>query len=334
MTISFQRYSGPSGLLADEDVLTPLRHWHREGVASVLVSLIRVEGGAPRQPGAHMAVAADGRYAGYLSGGCLEQAVVEEAKAVIASGQNRIVRYGRGSHYFDIRLPCGSGLDLYFDRGISGAQIATMSELQRARRPFALKTDLADGVSSIHELPLAGGARAATMSPMSSGNVFSCPFMPPVRLMLLGAGPALVGLAKLAVAAGLELTLASADGPAQGHLAQAGLRMDTAHDLPGAVIETLDFASAAVLVFHAHELEPDLLERLLKTPCFYIGALGNHAVHRERLATLSARGMPDDVLARIRAPVGLIPGAKSTASLAVSVLAELMAAAKSQNLVP
>jgi xanthine dehydrogenase accessory factor len=87
-----------------------------------------------------------------------------------------------------------------------------------------------------------------------------------------------------------------------------------------------------VLVLHDHAREPDVLEAVLGTGCFYVGALGNHAVHRARLAELEARGVSAADLARIRAPVGAIPGAKSKATLAVGVLTELMAEAKTCNL--
>jgi xanthine dehydrogenase accessory factor len=98
-------------------------------------------------------------------------------------------------------------------------------------------------------------------------------------------------------------------------------------------MERLDFASAAVLFFHDHEQEPGLLASLLKTKCFYIGALGNHAVHRERLAMLAAQGFGEGDLNRIRAPVGSIGGAKSKATLAIGALAEMMTEAKALNLV-
>ena len=80
--------------MSDEDVLGPMWHWQAAGLRVALVTLVEVEGGAPRQAGAQMAVAEDGRYVGYLSGGCLEEAVVLEAQAAIAQGANRLVRYG------------------------------------------------------------------------------------------------------------------------------------------------------------------------------------------------------------------------------------------------
>jgi xanthine dehydrogenase accessory factor len=329
MTISFQRFPTTAGLLADEDVLPQLQRWQAEGQRIALVTLIGVEGGAPRQAGAQMAVAEDGRYAGYLSGGCLEQAVALEARAVITAGQNRLVRYGRGSPYFDIKLPCGSGLDLYFDQALDRTQIESMMGHRSARRPFALTTVLTTGESTVEavalEAPLERSRRV--------GGVFRRIHAPNLRLLLLGNGPALAGMASLAAATGLELAIRSPDEATRAELAGAGFRIFLDEGEVADAMERLDFASAAILFFHDHEQEPDLLGRLLKAKPFYIGALGNHAVHRERLAVLAAQGFGAADLARIHAPVGSIAGAKSKATLAIGALAEMMAEAKVLNLI-
>lgn len=318
----------PTGLLADEDVLGRMQQWVEEGQRAVLVTLVGVEGGAPRQPGAQMAVAEDGRFAGYLSGGCLEQAIVLEAQDVIAKGENRLVRYGRGSSYVDIRLPCGSGLDVYFDQAITVQHLATIA-LHRARRtPVLLRTDLSSGLSTVVRADMG----MALESSRRAGDVFERLYPPAVRLLLLGAGPALVGVASLAASLGLELHVLTADDVSAAALKALGLPvLDEARLFEA--IRWLDFASAAVLVFHEHDREPDILAEILCTDCFYIGVLGNHAVHRARLAALAARGVKEIDCRRIRAPVGAIPGAKSKATLAVGVLTELLAEAKARNLV-
>jgi xanthine dehydrogenase accessory factor len=329
MTISFQRFTTTAGLLADEDVLPQMQRWQAQGQRTALVTLVGVEGGAPRQAGAQMAVAEDGRYAGYLSGGCLEQAVALEAQAVIAAGQNRLVRYGKGSPYFDIKLPCGSGLDLYFDQRLSAATLDAMIALRAARKPFALCTSLPTGESAVEEIAQAtpiGQSRC-------DGDVLRRVYAPNLRLLLLGNGPTLAGMASLAAATGIEFAIRSPDETTRKELSGAGFRifLDDAELDPA--IDRLDFASAAILFFHDHEQEPALLGRLLGTKSFYIGALGNHAVHRERVAALAAQGFREEDLARIRAPVGSIGGAKSKATLAIGALAEMMAEAKALNLV-
>lgn len=319
----------PVGLLSDEDVLAPMQRWHAAGQRVALVTLVGVEGGAPRQPGAQMAVAEDGRYAGYLSGGCLEDSVVLEAKAVMAAGQNRLVRYGKGSPYVDIRLPCGSGLDLYFDQTITAEQLAAMAAHRAHRRSFVLETDIATHRSSV----LTGSARAAFSASRRIGDVFERTYTPPLQLLLLGSGPGLVAIATLAEALGIGSKILTTDTATRTNLGLAGRRALIDERTLTATIAAFDAATAAVLVFHEHERELDLLAAILETDCFYVGALGNHAIHRERRAALAARGITDANLDRIRAPIGSIPGAKSKATLAIGVLAELMTEARARNLV-
>jgi len=317
------------GLLEQEDAVGRLHEWMARGLRGVLVTLVGVEGGAPRHVGAQMAVCEDGRYAGYLSGGCLEQAVVLEALAVLKNGRNRMVRYGKNSPYLDIRLPCGSGLDLYFDQGLNQDQLGELEVQRRLRRPVLLRTDLAAGVSRVlaaaHHVPVGASARIE--------DAFERVYPPALRLVLAGGGPGLIAIAALARALGIELRVATMDAAMRDSVATSAGLSQVETDSLEASIQDLDFATAVVLVFHEHHNELDVLEKVLATRCFYVGALGNHAVHRERLRELRLRGLPDSELERIRAPVGTIAGAKSGATLAVGVLTELMAEAKAQNLV-
>lgn len=330
MSIDVLSQMSPAGLLSDEDVLLTLQRWQAAGQRVALVTLVGVEGGAPRQPGAQMAVAEDGRYAGYLSGGCLEESVALEAKAAIAAGENRLVRYGKGSRYIDIRLPCGSGLDLYFDQTVTADEVDHMLAHRRARRTFIRATDLTAHASTVREAP---GDRPVPES-RRSDDIFERVYTPPLQLLLLGSGPGLVAIATLAEALGIALKIVTHDMGTRTSLGLAGRRAIIDEATLPAEMERFDAATAAILVFHEHEREIDHLSALLETKCFYVGVLGNHAVHRERRKTLAARGVSEASLDRIRAPVGSIPGAKSKATLAVGVLAELMADAKARNLVP
>src|SRR5262245_44914002 len=201
-----------------------------------------------------MAVAEDGAYAGYLSGGCLEQAVALEGQAVIRAGLNKLVRYGKGSPYFDIKLPCGSGLDLYFDQGISVEQVRQMTALRAARRVFALDTSLATGTSKIEEIASAPVAQSG-----SEGDTFRRVYVPNVRLLLLGNGPTLTALASLAAATGTEIAIRSPDEVTRAELQGSGFRIFLDDEDIDRAIDGMDFASAAVLLFHDHEQEPRLL---------------------------------------------------------------------------
>ncbi len=328
MTIKAQPIPGARALLDDDDVLPALFNWRRQGLRTALVTLVGVDGGAPRQPGAQMAVAEDGRYAGYLSGGCLEQAVALEAQAVVAAGQNKTVRFGKDSPYFDIKLPCGSGLDLYFDQALDSATCEQMNRLRQERRSFALKTHLPTGTSSVSPI-------TTTNIPCSARDeeAFTRVYPAPINIAIIGDGPAVSGLARLADVAGLGLSVWTRDDATRRQLVSDGLSAGEGEDALEAIISGLGATGAAIVVFHDHEAEPRIIEQLLKTQAFYIGILGNHAVHRTRLAALRELGVPDDQLARLSAPVGSIPNAKSKVTFAFGVLTELLAAAKSRNLI-
>ena len=319
----------PPGLLAEDDAIAVLVDWHGLGRKCALVTIVGIEGGSPRSVGAQMVIAEDGRFHGYLSGGCLEQAIVLEAQAILTSGTNRIVRYGKGSPYFDVKLPCGSGLDIYFDVRLDGALIDAMGTLHDARTPFALKTDLATGTSVLVPMP---GADASAAS-AREGEFFSRLYLPLPRLVLIGSGPAVGALARLSVAAGMETAIWAGDDATRESLDRSGIDHLKTPSPPESLMFSIDPFTAVVLAFHEHDLEPVILAQVLRAPGFYIGVLGNHAVHRRRLEQLRDMGFSDTELARIRAPVGSIPQAKGKATLGFGVLAEVMAEAKARSLV-
>lgn len=318
-----------AGLLAEEDVLPQLWTWHREGLRIALVTLVGIDGAAPRPLGAQMVVTEDGRHFGYLSGGCLEQAIVLEAQDVIRAGRNRMVRYGQGSRYIDIKLPCGSGLDIYFDCTLSSEQMGAMAVYGAARKAFVLRSTLTGASSQVVLLARDDESRASARV----GDAFSRVFLPRIRLLLLGSGPVLVALAVLAMTVGIETEIWSPDDATRVRITEAGLEADADPRLGEDAIHRLDSGSAVVLVFHEHDVEPEIIARLLRRDCFYIGVLGNRAVHKQRLQALAALGVDAAELARLRAPVGSIQGAKTKTTLAVGILAEFLAEAKARNLV-
>jgi xanthine dehydrogenase accessory factor len=91
------------------DVLNQAARWLDDGRRVALVTLVGIEGTTSRSIGTQMAVADDGRSIGPLSGGCIEAAIVAEARDALRAGAARVVRFGVGSPYIDVRLPCGGG---------------------------------------------------------------------------------------------------------------------------------------------------------------------------------------------------------------------------------
>lgn len=312
-------------LLAGDDVLGALTGWRDSGRRIALVTLVAIDGATPRPLGAQMAVTEDGLFQGYLSGGCMEQSVAEEAVRAIATRENRRVRYGKDSPYFDIKLPCGSGLDLYIDQGLTRATLSTMCDHRRERRPFIHSTDLSTGHSTISP----AGAQSRTQL---ADGIFHRLHRPNPRVLLVGGGPALSAIAHLIAAAGFDLEIVSPDEAARAALTNVGLTSTPLNTLSATTFAGLDPWTAAIVAFHEHDWEAPVLAEILKSPCFYIGVMGGRQAHINRLAALTAMGVPADLQSRMRSPIGLIPGAKSRTTLAIGILAELVAEAKAAGL--
>lgn len=316
--------------LPSEESIETLLAWSAAGLKTALVTLVGIDGTTPRPLGAQMAVAEDGRFSGYLSGGCFEPSVAKEAQRAIGERQNRLVRYGKGSRYLDLKLPCESGLDIYFDQGLDPDILAKAQRLRNSRQPFVLATDLISGLSRI-ELP-----EISCQTPLASrsGDLFRRTYRPSTRVLLAGGGPALTAIARLLAVTGFDLSILTPEDSIRAELTTAGLPAAPLTDVTRVDITFADTWTAIIVAFHEHEWESPLLARLLQTPSFYIGVMGSRRAHEKRLAQLTAMGCSAEDLRRLRSPIGLISNAKSQTSLAAGVLAEVVQEAKSAGLLP
>lgn len=284
---------------------------------AALVTLVDAQGATMRRRGCHMAVCEDGSFVGSLSAGCVESAIVAEAGEAIASGQPRLVRYGKGSPYIDIRLPCGGGMDLHFQPLQSGTLVKQAIGAITDRKPF--------------QLALPKGAKTAKILPESiagkgpeCGDYFYIQNVPTPRLIVLGQGAVAYQMARTAAASLLEVQLLSSDSfvidKAQGEGMNAALLQSVGD---GHLIQS-DPWSAIVFLFHDHDWEGELLRYSLQQPRFYLGAMGGSATRAARIAMLKDAGVGDDQIAQIRAPIGLVPSARDPSTLAVSAIAEIL----------
>lgn len=99
------------------DVLPFIDRCHAAGRPVALATVVSVWGSAPRQPGARMALAASGEVSGSVSGGCVEAAVLEEARGVLESGTPRLVRYGVSHEQaWAVGLSCGGAIEIFIER--------------------------------------------------------------------------------------------------------------------------------------------------------------------------------------------------------------------------
>ncbi len=300
------------------DALALLVEGEAAGVPGALITLTAADGG-PRGVGAHMAVLGDGRWRGHLSGGCVEQAMAAEALDTLAAGESRWLRLGEGSPLIDIRLPCGSGLTLWI--GVApapGWAASVLHELAERRTVSArLCPDLV-----LDATPTPTGWRC---------EAFHRLYRPSLRLLILGSGPEALATAALAHATGLGVHLL-ATRPELTERAMAAALSVEAVTSPACPPERVDPGTAVLCLTHEAEWDVPFLASALATPAVFVGALGSPRTQALRLDALAAMGVAAGDRARIRSPVGLVPATRDSRSLAVSVLAELMAVAAEHGL--
>jgi xanthine dehydrogenase accessory factor len=287
-----------------------------DGAEGVLALIIGVEGPSYRPMGAVMAVDAAGRRTGTLSSGCVENDIALHAQEALEAGAPRVLRYGRGSPFMDITLPCGGGLEIALVPRPDRAVLSALTEARAARRAATLSVDLTTGAMTL--APEGETARA--------GDHFRVRFLPEIRFLVFGKGPEASTFAALVQAAGYPSVLLSPDDETleAGRTAGAEVQHLTVPGWPDAV--EVDDRTAIVLFFHDHDWEPPILIGAVRTRAFYIGSQGSRRARDARLMELEAMGMTDAERARLRGPIGLVPSARDARTLAVSVLAEVLAA--------
>lgn len=309
--------------------LLVLADWRRAGVRSALLTIVRIDGRSPRSLGAQMVVNEHGALYGYLTGGCLERDLAYVGMEVIRSERNEIRRYGRDSPYIDLRLPCGSGVDIYFDQAISDKIVFEAARGIRARRPFSLRTDLGTGLTSLRLLT---ASEAHAPIEEARGDVFERLVKPAIRLDLYGAGLAPVQLAHLARAAGIDVDFHTVDDMTRAAASALGIATTMIHSASFRV-PTADPWTASVLMFHEHEREIPLLTQLVGQPGFYVGAVGSKRVCEQRTDALLAEGVPQSEIDRISMPAGLVRRSRNATEIAVGILAEILDRARAGGLV-
>ena len=223
---------------------------------------------------------------------------------------------------------------------MKAAILSTLRETRAAKVPVALATHLASGAARLvwpdrteGELELDDGAVSAALQALrddrsrtietADGPVFVNVYNPPRRLVVVGAVHIAQPLVPMAAIGGYQVVVID---PRHGFATDARfpqVTLDT--DWPDEAMERVkpDVRTAVVTLTHDPKLDDPALAVALRSPAFYIGALGSRRTHAARVERLKALGFGDNEIGRIRAPVGLDIGAVSPAEIAVSIMAQI-----------
>ena len=297
------------------DVLTFLRAQIKAGQDCALIVVTDTHGGGVRAPGALAGVGQDQSCAGYISNGCVDADMFAQARGAIADGAVRQLRYGAGSPYRDIVLPCGGAVDLMVVPNPKLDHIEQLYTALTERRSIGFSVSVQDGLT-IHE----GDPNLTGWN----GNEFHVRCAPKLRLRIAGRGTEAVALMRAAHALDFDVYLQTPDEEplrAAQALGFETLRLISASEAPPC---DDDAHTAFVMMFHDHDWESALLIKALQGDAFYIGALGGRKTHASRCAALKAAGVSPGDIDRVYGPIGLVPSVRNASYLAVSVLAQII----------
>ena len=310
------------------DVLDTLERWTSDGLRVAAATLVETERSAPRQPGAVLAVSERGDIVGSLTGGCVEPALYEEARAVLAGEPPRLRTYGiEDEDAFEAGLPCGGTVHVF----IAPAErelIARVAAAVRAEEPIALALTVSGpDIGAQRLVPPDGRAE-----PKLEGDTFFLPLAPRPRMYVFGAVDHAAAVARVGGFLGYHVTVCDARAR---FLTRE--RFPDADELivawPDEFLRSVpvDERTAICVLTHDHKFDVPLLQAALATRAGYIGALGAKRTNAERAERLRAEGVNDDALARIHAPIGLDIGARTPEEVAIAVAAEIVAQRRVPN---
>jgi xanthine dehydrogenase accessory factor len=221
--------------------------------------------------------------------------------------------------------------------------VAALQEARTNRRAVVLATRLSDAAETLVFLDKAEGALANDAAVVSAARramdigrsetvdiggqkIFLNVYVPPARLIIVGAVHIAQSLAPIATMLDFDVTVVDPRGAWATGSRFPGVKVvqawaDEAFEKMG-----LDVSTAVVTLTHDPKLDDPALEAALKSDAFYVGALGSKRTHAKRKERLAEAGITDEQFARIHGPVGLNIGAKSPAEIAVSILGQIVEA--------
>ena len=305
----------------DIEVIRIALDWLDRGHRVVLGTVVRTWGSAPRPPGSLMIIRDDGQVAGSVSGGCIEDDLIRRVAAgELALHLPETTVYGQTAE--EVRrfgLPCGGSVQIVLEPLSARSQLRELLVTIEQHRRVARRLDMATGVVRLG--PAQDGDQVRF-----DGEALLTVHGPRQRLLIIGGGQLSRYLASMAVMLDYQVTVCEPRVEYhEGWEAMPGVTLSTLMPDDLVLAMQLDASSAVVAVTHDPKLDDLALMEALRTPAFYVGALGsrhNNARRRERLLEFDVT--PEEA-ARLRGPVGLNLGGLTPPEIAMSIVAEMTA---------
>ncbi len=336
------------------DLIPTVKAWRARGDCFARATVVKTSGSTPRPLGAKMVVNSRGEFAGSVSGGCVEGAVIEAAQRVIATGEPQLLEFGIADEAaWEVGLACGGALAVFVERTQPARQPALEEQLERdladeipcamatvvrgarvgAKMLVYLDRDARGEWGDAHtRAPVEADARRALQSELPAsraygdGLVFVDVFAPKPRLVIVGGVHVAIPLTRFAQSLGFRVTIV--DGRSRFATRE---RFPTADEIIVAYPQDafarmrIDASTYVAILTHDPKFDLPALQALAMRQPRYVGAMGARETRARHFAELRAAGVSEEFLARVYAPIGLDVGARTPEEVALAILAEMVA---------
>ena len=331
------------------DILETVNRWLAEERSVALATVAKTWGSAPRREGSKMGVTAETAMIGSVSGGCVEGAVVEEALAGLRAGQPRLLKFGVADDMaWEVGLTCGGRIEVFVEPLDSLwwealAELAlnddfglTMTIMEGERIGEKVLLDADGGIlyrSPNLDAEMLDALKEAAAGRQKSGVATAAGTRVMVdlqaerpHLILIGGVHVAIPLQRMATLAGFRVSIVD---PRAAFASEARFPAvaNILHSYPDKALPQLGLDRGAYLAVLTHDPKIDDKALLTALPADipYVGVLSSGRTHRQRVARLKEAGLSDELIARIRTPIGIDIGASTPEEIAVCILAEIIA---------
>jgi xanthine dehydrogenase accessory factor len=333
-----------------KELLPDIERWREAGKKVAIATVVQAYGSAPRRPGAKMAIADDGEFVGSVSGGCVENDVVEHARQVIEEDHPRLVPYGISDEMaFNVGLACGGQIEVFIqpfgkafptEKPVAFAYVVDGPEQGSGllawefgkHRGSVGQGDEFDERVARDAISMLRDGRSGQLryedAPQGPTRLFVDAYPAQPTIVIFGGVHTGVALAQQAkTLGGFRIVVVDARGawakPERFPNVDEIHVMHADDYLKG---HPLSHHSFVAVLSHDPKLDDPALFGALQSDARFVGAIGSPKTQRERRERLKAAGLTDEQLARLYGPVGLDIGAQSPEEIGLSILAQIVAA--------
>ena len=286
-----------------------------------LCTVVKTFGASPRPLGSMLLLSGNGAVTGSLSGGCIEDELLEKLqRGELATLQPEILEYGVSAEENErFGLPCGGRMQILLEPLMASAEFCSLlNELCEAldtRLAKRRRVDLRSGQWQLEDV-----FRCEPL--VIREDVLIQDFGPRYRLLLIGANELARCISEIALAMDYRVVVCDPREDRREQWSVSGAELNSS--MPDeAVSEFADPYTAVITLTHDPRIDDMALMQALTEPLFYVGALGSERTSTKRRARLKQLDISDEQIDRLHAPVGLAIGSKSAMEIAVAIMAQL-----------